>query len=190
MMKTQGIVVLGGAMALLAATGCHEVMWAVNGQAGVTAYQQGRLAEAERHFNQALGMMRSLQPQQPYILNELALIYETQNKYKQAEELYLRSLQLLEKYRGPEDPEVATTLHHLAELYEVQGDYGKAEPSYQKALALREKALGPDHLYVAYLLEDYSSLLKKTGRQTEANELQVRVKAIRDRQTVTPRAAQ
>ena len=173
-------IVLAVEITLLAANGCHEVMWAVNGRAGVTAYEQGKFGEAETHFKQALGMMRSLQPQQPYILDELAVLYETQGKYGEAEQLYLQSLEIREKYRGAEHPEVATSLHNLAEQYEILGQYGKAEELYQKAIAIREKSPGPDHLSLAYSLEDYAGLLRKVGREGEAEKIEVRAKVIRE----------
>ena len=182
-MKTTQIrpsIILAVGTALLATTGCHEVMWAVNGRAGVNAYQLGQHAEAEKRFRQALGMMRSLQPQQPYILDELAVLHETQGKYGEAEQLYLQSLKIREKYRGSEHPEVATSLHNLAEHYEILGQYDKAEDLYQRAIAIREKALGPDHLFLAYSLEDYAGLLRKTGREAEAEKIEARAKTIRE----------
>lgn len=165
---------------LLTATGCHEVMWAVNGQAGLKAYEQGRLAEAEARFKQALGMMRSLQPQQPYILDELAVLYETQGKYSEAEQLYLQALKIREKYRGVEHPEVATSLRNLAEQYEILGQHDKAEGLYRRAIAIKEKSLGPDHLFLAYSLEDYAGLLRKMGRDAEAEKVEARATAIRE----------
>jgi len=173
-------IVLAIGSTLLAATGCHEVMWAVNGRAGVNAYRLGQHAEAEKHFLQALGMMRSLQPQQPYIFDELAVLYETHGKYGEAEQFYLQSLKIREKHRGSEHPEVATSLHNLAEHYEILGQYDKAEELYQRAIAIREKTLGPDHLFLAYSLEDYAGLLRKTGREAEAEKIEARAKAIRE----------
>lgn len=182
-MKTTQIrpsIILAVATGLLAATGCHEVMWAVNGRAGVTAYQLGQPVEAEKRFRQALGMMRSLQPQQPYILDELAVLYETQGRYGEAEQLYLQSLTIREKYRGAEHPEVATSLHNLAELHEILGQHDKAEELYKRAITIRQKSLGPDHLFLAYSLEDYAGLLRKTGREAEAEKIEARAKAIRE----------
>lgn len=167
-------------VALWPIAGCHEVMWAVNGRAGVTAYEQGRFVDAEKYFKQALGLMRSLQPQQPYILDQLAVLYETQGKYSGAEELYIQSLKIREKYRGPEHPEVAASLNNLAEHYEFQGQHDKAEEFYRRAIAIKEKTLGPDHLALAYSLEDYADFLRRTGREAEAENLATRARAIRE----------
>ena len=177
--RTQLSIFLVIGTALLAATGCHEVMWAAKGRTGVTAYERGRFGEAEKNFKQALGMMRTLRPQQPYILDELAVLYETQGKYGEAEQLYLQSLEIREKYRGTEHPEVATSLHNLAEQYEFLGQYEKAEEFYERTIAIREKSLGPHHLFLVYSLEDYDGLLRKGGREAEGEKIEARAKAIR-----------
>ena len=44
-----------------------------------------------------------------------------------------------------------------------------------------EKALGPEHPKVATSLENYAGLLRATGRTAEADEMEARAKAIRDK---------
>ena len=63
----------------------------------------------------------------------------------------------------------------------TQGRYAEAEPLYQRALAIIDKALGPEHLSVAKGLENYDAPLRETGRDTEANGIEARSKAIRAR---------
>ncbi len=79
----------------------------------------------------------------------MALLYEAQGRYAEAEPLYQRSLAIVEKALGPEHPHVATSLNNLARLYRDQGHYAEAEPLYQRSLEIREKALGPEHPDVA-----------------------------------------
>ncbi len=74
---------------------------------------------------------------------------------------------------------MATSLNNLAELYHAQGKYPEAEPLYQRALAIWEKALGPEHPNVATVLENYAALLRQMNRNSEAAEMEARVKAIR-----------
>ena len=52
-------------------------------------------------------------------LNNLALMYQHQGQYAQAEPLYERSLAILGKAVGPDHPDVATVLENLATLYRV-----------------------------------------------------------------------
>jgi len=52
---------------------------------------------------------------------------------------------------------------------------------FRRALAIYEKALGPDHPFVATCLENYAALLRATHRDSEAEKLEARAKAIRDK---------
>jgi tetratricopeptide (TPR) repeat protein len=74
--------------------------------------------------------------------SNLALLYDTQGQYSQAESLLKRSLAIYEKALGPNHPDVATSLNNLAELHRTQGQYSKAEPLYKRSLAIFEKVLG------------------------------------------------
>src|SRR6516164_8555765 len=80
-------------------------------------------------------------------LNQQAIhLYQT-GHYAEAEPLLKRSLAILEKTLGPEDPKIAALLSNLAELYDAEGRYADVEPLYKRSLAIREKALGPEHPY-------------------------------------------
>ena len=65
--------------------------------------------------------------------------------------------------------------------YQAQGRYAEAEPLHKRSLAILEKALGPEHPNVATSLENYAALLRETGRTAEADKLEARAKAIRDK---------
>ncbi len=71
------------------------------------------------------------------------------------------------------------TLDNLGTLYYAESQYAKAEPLYQQALAIRQKVLGPQHPAIALVLDNYSALLRQTDRAAEANELEIRARAIR-----------
>ena len=51
-------------------------------------------------------------------LNGLALLYDSQGRYNDAEPLYLQSLDIYKRQLGNDHPDVATTLNNLALLYE------------------------------------------------------------------------
>ena len=78
-------------------------------------------------------------------LNNLALVYEGQGRYTDAEANHKRALAINEKALGADHPDVATTLNNLAVVYNNQGKYAEAEGLYKRALAIYEKALGADH---------------------------------------------
>ena len=76
-------------------------------------------------------------------LNNLALLYEAQGSYAQAEPLYKRALAIREKVLGPEHPDTAQSLNNLAGLYDSQGSYAQAEPLLQARPGDLGKGAGP-----------------------------------------------
>ena len=77
------------------------------------------------------------------VLHNLAVLYQDQGKYSEAEPLFKRALAIDEKTLGPDHPSVAKVLGNLAVLYQAQGRYSEAEPLYKRALEIDEKTLGP-----------------------------------------------
>ena len=102
-----------------------------------------------------------------------------QDRYDEAEPLLKRSLVVSKKAFGPDHPNVAAGLKNLAGVYRDQGRYAEAEPLFKRALAIAEVALGPGHPIVAATLADYAALFRETGRDTKAAKMEARAKAIR-----------
>jgi tetratricopeptide (TPR) repeat protein len=59
-------------------------------------------------------------------LNNLALLYQSQGRYTEAEPLYLEALDLTKRLLGDNHPSVAASFNNLAFLYESQGRYSEA----------------------------------------------------------------
>jgi CHAT domain-containing protein len=127
-----------------------------------TTQEKQALAEAAKLYKQGLALFAA-------------------GKYVEAEPLYLRSLAIREKIRGPDHPDVAESLNNLGLLYVRQGQYAKAEPFYQRALAIREKALGLEHRAVAQSLNNLAWLYYEQGQYAEAEPLYDRALAIREK---------
>jgi len=104
-------------------------------------------------------------------LNNLAVLYQDQGKYSDAELLYKKALGINQKALGPNHPSVATGLNNLALLYKDQGKYSDAELLYQRALEIKKKALGPDHPGVAASLNNLAMLYGDQGRYSDAEPL-------------------
>ncbi len=141
----------------MVAASAQETRWDSIMADAAKAYQQADYAEAEKLFLAALKEAEKFGEQDPRLatsLNNLALLYDAQGKYAQAEPLYRRALAIREKALGPEHPDLATDLNNLALLYRAQGKYAQAEPLSRRALAIWEKALGPDHPQVATTLNN------------------------------------
>jgi tetratricopeptide (TPR) repeat protein len=54
-------------------------------------------------------------------LNDLALLYNNQGRYADAEPLYQRALTISEKALGPGHPHVTGSLNNLADVYRAHG---------------------------------------------------------------------
>jgi tetratricopeptide (TPR) repeat protein len=107
----------------------------------------------------------------------LAILYQAQGRYAEAEPLYRRALTITEKSLGPGHRSVAV-LNNLAELYHAQGRYAEAEVLYKRGLAINEKALGPTHSDVSNSLSNLALLYQDQGRYAEAEGLFKRSLAI------------
>jgi tetratricopeptide (TPR) repeat protein len=159
--------------------------WEALNDTGSVAYQRGDYAEAEKQWGAALKAAEGFGSEDPRLatsLNNLALLYEAQGKYVEAEPLYKRALAIDEKTLVPEHPDLAASLNNLAALYHAQGRYTEAEPLYKRSLAIYEnyeKVLGPKHPRVVTSLENYAALLRETGRGKEATDLEARAQMIR-----------
>src|SRR6267154_177379 len=104
-------------------------------------------------------------------LNNLAALYQRQERYAEAEPLFKRALAIHEKAAGRQHPAVATLLNNLGQVDKVQCRYAEAEPLIKRSLAIREKVLGPDHPDVARSLNNLADLYERQGRYAEAQPL-------------------
>jgi tetratricopeptide (TPR) repeat protein len=66
------------------------------------------------------------------------MLYYSEKRYAEAEQLYRRSLAIWESAMGPNNPDLATTLDNLAVALVSQDKYAEAEQLYRRSLALRQ----------------------------------------------------
>jgi CHAT domain-containing protein len=111
-------------------------------------------------------------------LNSLAVLYDNQGQYAQAEPLHKRALAIREKSLGPDHSNVAFSLNNLAVLYQAQGQYAQAEPLYKRSLAILERSFGTDHPRVASILNGLAELYSAKGQYAQALSLCRRASAI------------
>ena len=74
-------------------------------------------------------------------LNNLALLYDAQGKYAEAEPLHKRALAIWEKALGPDHPNVATSLRNYAALLRKTGRSDEAAALEMRAAAIRIKRI-------------------------------------------------
>ncbi len=63
-------------------------------------------------------------------MNNLAVVLNSQGKYKEAERIYRQELALAERVLGNEHPFTLTSINNLAEVLNSQGKYKEAEEIY------------------------------------------------------------
>jgi tetratricopeptide (TPR) repeat protein len=91
--------------------------------------------------------------------------------YQSAIPMAQHALELEEKARGPDHPDVATALNNLASLYRYAGQPAVAESLYRRALDIDERAFGPAHAQVARDLSNLASLYYSQKRYADAEPL-------------------
>ena len=86
----------------------------------------------------------------------------------QAEQYLKRSLEINERYYGPEHPVVADSLNELGYLYWVLARYTEAEALQRREIAIREKTLGTSHTTLATAFKRLAWTLHRTSRNAAA----------------------
>jgi CHAT domain-containing protein/tetratricopeptide (TPR) repeat protein len=136
-------------------------------------HRVGRDAEAEPLLLRAAAVrQKELQRLGPDQLSEggladalkpLAELYRDRGRYAEAEKLYLQSLDLDQKWVGPDHTSLVPGLIDLAVLYRRERKYGEAEAVYLRALAIGKK-----WREVPQALNDLTSVYVAQGRYGDA----------------------
>ncbi len=136
---------VGGLLCLalwLAGCSTEETRWERLVADGETAFQAGRYAEAEKLCLAALKEAEEFGEQDPRLatsLNNLAVLYDAQGHYAQAEPFYQRAITIYEKALGPEHPDVAATLENYTLMLRVLNRHDEAEKMEARAKGIRAK---------------------------------------------------
>ncbi len=146
-------------------------------QAGLSAESGGNLAAAEENYLAALASAElddkdGLGACLP--LNLLADFYQNQERFSESEGLYIRAIELLEKYESL----TCETQKLLADQFGPD-KYAQYEAMYQQFRAVTN-LLHPeaDNQYVR-ILESYAALLRKTNRNPLAEVFELRAETLR-----------
>lgn len=146
-------------------------------QAGLSAESSGNLAAAEENYLAALASAEldgkdGLGACLP--LNLLADFYQNQERFSESEGLYIRAIELLEKY----EPLTCETQKLLADQFGPD-KYAQYEAMYQQFRAVTNLLHAEaDNQYVR-ILESYAALLRKTNRNPLAEVIELRAETLR-----------
>jgi CHAT domain-containing protein len=112
------------------------------------------------------------------VLNNLAALYETEERYRDVETFARRALTIVEKSLGPENPDTAKVHRKLGVAYDGQHRYNDAEMQFGRALDIFTRAFGPSHRFIATVLIGEGHLFEHQGRYGEAEQAYKRALAI------------
>jgi CHAT domain-containing protein/tetratricopeptide (TPR) repeat protein len=114
-------------------------------------------------------------------LRYLAVLYESKDRYSEAEEAVQRALTLRKKSLGADDPAVADQLVELARLDCKQNKQSQAEPLLVEAARIRERAFGAESAPFADVLSERAAVLSSERRFTDAEPLYRQAIAIKQK---------
>jgi eukaryotic-like serine/threonine-protein kinase len=113
-----------------------------------TLLRIGCSADAARLYEQVLQYheqtLGARHPDTLVSMNNLALAYNTQARYAEAESLFVQALEGLRSVHSPEHPDTLCTMHNLALVYDKQGRYTDAESLLTQTIEARRRVLGPE----------------------------------------------
>lgn len=120
---------------------------------GFILFNEDRVAEAERHFQEALKLRRRvLPPEHPDValsMSNLASLYRHQGRYEEAEPLYRESLLSRRSVLGPWHPRVGVSHYNLGRLHYLRGTLDSAEAHFRATLEIDRRAYGDVHPEIA-----------------------------------------
>ncbi|KAK4895648.1 hypothetical protein LTR49_028256 [Elasticomyces elasticus] len=103
-------------------------------------------------------------------VNNLAILYKSQGKMQEAEEMYLRALREYKEAWGPKHASTLDTVKNLGDLYSNQGQVKEAEEMFVRALEGCQTVEGDREADIEYLQEQLKIL--RAGRQASIQHLQ------------------
>ena len=145
--------------------------------------RQKELTLAQEYLKQAIVLQTKFQKLEALAtsLNNLAVLYDNQGRYSEAELLYLDALEMRRRLFTGDHPDVASSLNNLAGLYYKQGRHSEAEPLYLDALEMRKRLFTGDHPDVASSLNNLALLYNNQGKYSEAELLYLEALEMRKR---------
>jgi tetratricopeptide (TPR) repeat protein len=112
-------------------------------------------------------------------LNNLGAMYSYQGRYKEAEPLCLRSIEISKIQQGED---LAISLNNLGGVYFHQGRYSEVEPLYLTSLDISKKKWGESNLIVSEIFDNLGRLYCHQGLYTESESFHLKAIKINESQ--------
>ena len=101
-------------------------------------------------------------------LNDIASFYRLQEKYDEAEPLYIRALSIRQNKLGMKSPDTAGTMNNLARLYKDQKRYSEAVTNYNQSLEIMLEVHGTNHPDSAKTMNNLAEVYRASGNYKDA----------------------
>jgi non-specific serine/threonine protein kinase/serine/threonine-protein kinase len=133
----------------------------------------GMLADAEPLLEQALATEGELvdQREKARALQALAWLYLQRGRYDEAEQQYLRGLEIRRRELGEEHPDTAAMMSALGNLYRIQARWNEADELLPSALEILQRMAGRDDPKTLTAMGNLAELRREQGRNGEAGAL-------------------
>jgi tetratricopeptide (TPR) repeat protein/tRNA A-37 threonylcarbamoyl transferase component Bud32 len=139
---------------------------------GTILESNGRLAEAELQFRQALEWRRSVlgdeHPDTLRSINNMGGLLQAQGKPFEAEPYYREALETRRRVLGDEHHDTLTSINYMGDLLQAQGQLAEAEPFRRDALEGFRRVLGNEHPDTLIAIGNMGDLLQSQGKWAEA----------------------
>ena len=144
--------------------------WKVATDAGMVAFRENRLADAEKAFRAGLQMAEKEGAKAGITnnLGNLGVLYRQQRKYPAAREQFVKMQQIFETNLGKDHPEVGIASTLVGETYLEEGKLGEAQPPLERAVAILMKAGVGNQRHLATALNNLGTLRAHQGRFTDS----------------------
>ena len=93
----------------------------------------------------------------------------------EAEQHYVRAMDLRRPVLGAEHPDTLTGDNNLGQLYREQGKYAEAEQLLSGTLKIRQRVLGEEHTDTLITMANYGLVLHEQGKYAEAEPILTKV---------------
>ncbi len=133
-------------------------------------YRMEAFAEAETLMQQAMTLYPTVhpnEPEDPGLLNTLAMVTESRGNVTEARRLYHRVIEL-RRASGIRDMNLAANLNNLAMLLTQDGNLAAADTLFEESHSILLQEVGGNHPYVAFLFGAHAGVYMEQGRYPEA----------------------
>lgn len=147
--------------------------WKACFDAGNEARRDGKSKEAEAEYRSALKIAETLGPDDrrlPETLKALGWLFYFEGRYKDAEPLLVRALELDRQILGDKSIEVVSTLNVLGRLNRHLKRYAKAERYQLEALDARAGVAGEEEPNRTTLLHNLARVYAESGKRVDDAE--------------------